>query len=843
MSRKLRFLSWVLAAWFVAPLAWGQAVTRGPYLQQLTEGSVIVHWRTDVATDSVVRYGTDSAVLASSQTVAGSRTEHGVLVSGLAANTLYYYSIGDSVGSLAGGTDYHFHTAPPPGTPAATRFWVLGDSGTADANARAVRDAFKAYSAATPADFMLMLGDNAYTDGTDAQYQAAVFDTYPVLLRQLPLWPTLGNHDGHSADSGTQSGPYYDIFDLPTAGEAGGLASGTEAYYAFDYGNIHFVVLDSYDSDRSPGGPMLQWLEADLAGNDKPWLIAFWHHPPYTKGSHDSDTEGALIDMRQNALPILEAWGVDLVMAGHSHSYERSYLLDGHYGSSGTLDPIAEVLDPGDGREFGDGAYEKPDLVAAEHAGAVYAVAGSSGKTSGGSLDHPAMFISLNLLGSMVVDVADKRLDAVFIDNNGQVQDEFTLLKSSNTPPTAAFSSDCTGLQCGFTDLSGDPDGTVTAWSWDFGDGQGSTLQNPSHGYASGGVFTVTLTVTDDQGAQDAATADVSADAGGGTADHVAGAELAGAGTVSGGYADTWADDGVSESVQERESGGKKNSRYSYLEHTWQFQIPASAMATLYANAWSGGSIDDAFEFAWSTDNANFSPLFTVASTDPDNLQTGVLPGAPSGTVYIRVTDTDRQPGNRTLDTVYVDHLFIRTETGTGSPPAGPDGLLATVAGYDRIDLTWADHASDESGFSIERSTEGGPFSEVATTGVDQVSFQDSGLTGDTNYTYRVRAFNASGFSAWSNTASATTDSAPPPPSISLTLSGSRDKGRHVVDLVWAGATATDVDIYRDGALLTTTANSGSYTDHTGNNGGRTYAYQVCEAGSATCSAVVLISF
>ena len=227
-----------------------------------------------------------------------------------------------------------------------------------------------------------MLGDNAYNDGTDAQYQAAVFNTYPELLRQLPLWSTLGNHDGYSADSGTQTGPYYEIFDLPRNAEAGGVASYTEAYYSFDYGNIHFVVLDSYDSDRSANGNMLQWLESDLAFNDKPWLIAIWHHPPYTKGSHNSDTEGRLIDMRQNALPILEAWGVDLVMTGHSHTYERSYLLDGHYGLSGTLDVGTHLLDVGDGSESGDGMYEKPDAIAAEHEGAVYAVAGSSGKLS-----------------------------------------------------------------------------------------------------------------------------------------------------------------------------------------------------------------------------------------------------------------------------------------------------------------------------------------------------------------------------------------------------------------------------------------------------------------------------
>ena len=67
-----------------------------------------------------------------------------------------------------------------------------------------------------------------------------------------PLLPTLGNHDAHSATSSTQSGPYYEIFSLPTTGQAGGIATGTEAYYSFDHGNIHFVCLDSADTSLDP---------------------------------------------------------------------------------------------------------------------------------------------------------------------------------------------------------------------------------------------------------------------------------------------------------------------------------------------------------------------------------------------------------------------------------------------------------------------------------------------------------------------------------------------------------------------------------------------------------------
>src|SRR2546425_5664596 len=162
-----------------------------------------------------------------------------------------------------------------------------------------------------------------------------------------------------STSSSSQSGPYYDIFTLPKSGEAGGVASGTEAYYSFNYANIHFVCLDSIDSNRSPSGAMLTWLKADLAANTRQWLIAFWHYPPYSKGSHDSDPDTTSTQMRQYVLPILDDYGVDLVLSGHSHSYERSYLLDGHYGVSSTL-TSAMIVDAGDARIDVNGAYQKP---------------------------------------------------------------------------------------------------------------------------------------------------------------------------------------------------------------------------------------------------------------------------------------------------------------------------------------------------------------------------------------------------------------------------------------------------------------------------------------------------
>ena len=421
----------------------GGTVTRGPYLQKAASDAVTVRWRTIAATDSRVRYGTSAANLTQFADDSAVTTEHEVRLTGLAPDTKYFYSVGTTTAENAGGLDFTFTTPPLPGTAKPTRIWVLGDSGTANSAAAAVRDAYVAFTGAQHTDVWLMLGDNAYPNGTDAQFQAAVFDMYPAQLRRMFLWPTIGNHDTASSSSFSWTGPYLDKFSLPSAGEGGGLPSGSEKYYSFDYADVHFICLDSMTSDRNAGGPMATWLTNDLAATTRKWIIAYFHHPPYTKGSHDSDAESQLIDVRQKFLPILEAGGVDLVLTGHSHSYERSMLIDGHYGLSGTLTAAMKV-DDGDGSDTGDGAYGKDP---APRAGAVYAVCGSSGQIGGGTLNHPVMVASLNVLGSMVIDVNGQRLDARFIDGTGVVRDQFTMLKSplvtvSVTP--AAVSEDST---------------------------------------------------------------------------------------------------------------------------------------------------------------------------------------------------------------------------------------------------------------------------------------------------------------------------------------------------------------------------------------------------------------
>ena len=422
-------------------------VTRGPYLQRGSPTEVLVRWRTDIQTNSRVRYWTaDDPSTVYEEIDSTTTTEHRVALTGLSAETQYYYSVGTSTETLAGDdADHFFLTSPPPGTAKPSRIWILGDSGTANANAEAVRDRYLEYTGSIHTDLWLMLGDNAYPDGTDSEYQEAVFDMYPSMLKKSVLWPTLGNHDAYTGTPGDH--PYYDIFSLPRNAEAGGLASGTEAYYSFDYGNIHLICLDSHETERSAGGTMMTWLENDLAQTTQDWIIAFWHHPPYSKGSHDSDSlldsGGRMVDMREHALPILEDYGVDLVLTGHSHSYERSYLIDGHYGYSPSFDATM-LVDGSDGNPGSDGPYEKRSIDGDR--GAVYAVAGSSGLTSGGSLDHPVMAVSYNQLGSVVLDINNDQLEARFVDSTGAELDNFTIIKSNCTTTPGSIDTDSDGV-------------------------------------------------------------------------------------------------------------------------------------------------------------------------------------------------------------------------------------------------------------------------------------------------------------------------------------------------------------------------------------------------------------
>jgi len=400
-------------------------LTRGPYLQLSTPTSITIRWQSGEPGTSLVRYGTSPDHLDLRMQEQAATTEHEVQLTNLRPDTRYYYSIRTSTSTLAGGPDCSFRTSPLIGTERKTRVWLIGDSGLRGAAQQRVQQAYDAYSNGAETDVWLLLGDNAYTTGTSPQYQAGFFDPYAARLRSTVVWPSRGNHDE------TRGGPgndYYDFFTLPTAGEAGGTPSRTEAWYSFDFANVHFVCLDAERFESR----MIEWLRSDLAATDQDWVIAYWHHPPYSKGSHNSDSDEVMTRARRQIVPVLEEGGVDLVAGGHSHSYERSFLLDRHYGTSGSL-TRSMILDGGDGGPDGDGPYRKPTYGRpAPHEGTVYVVVGSSSKLSGGRLDHRAHARSLNVLGSLVIEVSGNRLDAAFVDDQRRVADRFTIVKGKD---------------------------------------------------------------------------------------------------------------------------------------------------------------------------------------------------------------------------------------------------------------------------------------------------------------------------------------------------------------------------------------------------------------------------
>ena len=397
---------------------------RAPYLQMMSSNAVTLRWQSEQAYTGVIHYGDKETALSLSLSETELKEEHELRLSGLQPGTKYFYSLGDSSKEYFKGKDFWFKTAP--NKPQQVRFWVTGDQGYPNRIQNEVRDSALSWSKtnsqqtnnATQFDFWITTGDNAYRSGTNEQFQKGFFDPYKSILQNTPVWPAYGNHDA-------RRWAFFDIFSLPTKAESGGIPSGSEHFYSFDYANIHVVMLDSQDSSYDLDGEMLTWLKKDLKQTKQQWLIAVFHHPPYSKGTHDSDSKrdsrGRLVSVRENILPILEKFGVDVVLSGHSHMYERSDLIGCHYGYSSSFNKNMV-------RAKGIKLNKKEKHINA-HSGTIYAVIGSSSKVDDGPLNHPAMPHSLKQAGSMIFDVNRNSLKAYFINKDGKVNDQFEILK------------------------------------------------------------------------------------------------------------------------------------------------------------------------------------------------------------------------------------------------------------------------------------------------------------------------------------------------------------------------------------------------------------------------------
>ncbi len=274
-----------------------------------------------------------AATIAVEEAAAG--TAHGLRIEGLAPDSRYAYRVLDADSGLAVGGST-FRTAPIPGPDAREiRVAVVGDSGgiaereSGERLKRRLKDVIRrrehplnagqiaARMAADEPDLVLHTGDLVYEVGARDAYAEAFFRPFAALIDHVPLYPVLGNHDVK-----TESGaPFLDVFHLPENSPA------PERYYSFDYGPVHFVALATDTDEVVPGSDQQRWLADDLAGpaaTAARWRIAFFHRPPFTEGQHFDNSF-----VQETFIPVFERYGVDLVVTGHDHNYQRFYPVNG----------------------------------------------------------------------------------------------------------------------------------------------------------------------------------------------------------------------------------------------------------------------------------------------------------------------------------------------------------------------------------------------------------------------------------------------------------------------------------------------------------------------------------
>jgi uncharacterized protein (TIGR03437 family) len=316
---------------------------------------------------------------------------------GLAAGTQYSYRVLLNGRVLAEDDGMRFRT-PGPGP---FQFLVFGDSGLGSPEqARLAR----LIVAERPA-LVLHVGDLAQGAGSFNEYEDYHFPFYRELMKRAPFFPVPGNHDYLTRNAAA----YFAVHALPTEGVP---EPGRGRYYSFDWGNVHFVSLDTnlpFAEAVRGSGPMLDWLERDLSQTRKFWRVAYFHHSPYASGFH----QGAAIrpDLRARLIPILERHRVQVVFHGHEHSYQRTLPLR--------------------------------DGEPAEGEGTIYITTGGGGASLYPFTPHPLMAFGERAHHYMRVEVDGAKMTLRAIRIDGQEIDRVTLAPApslSDTPVVNAAS-------------------------------------------------------------------------------------------------------------------------------------------------------------------------------------------------------------------------------------------------------------------------------------------------------------------------------------------------------------------------------------------------------------------
>lgn len=343
----MRATSRVIVATLLLVVAGGAAtLQRYPYLQNVRPDRATIMWTTTESGVGWAEYSPDTSFSRTSALVfprefQPSQTgqvfpyyQYEVEMTGLAPGTRYFYRVVVDNEVLASGEDYFVRT---PGT-GPFRFLAFGDSGFGSPGQRDVAALMIAESGVSLA---IHTGDIAYPRGTFFEFQSFYFFPYQNMMRRIPIFPSLGNHEYYTPGAVPAiAGHSVPKEDIPPPAQG--------RYYSFDWSNVHFVALDSNDplvKAVQGTGAMLDWLENDLRKTRKFWRIVYFHHPPYAAGPNENDPLSVMV--RERVVPILERYAVPLVFNGHEHSYQRSKYVRG--GTFSTAPPGTLYITTGGG--------------------------------------------------------------------------------------------------------------------------------------------------------------------------------------------------------------------------------------------------------------------------------------------------------------------------------------------------------------------------------------------------------------------------------------------------------------------------------------------------------------
>ncbi|MCG3179529.1 MAG: hypothetical protein BIFFINMI_01865 [Phycisphaerae bacterium] len=298
-------------------------------------------------------------------------------LTGLTPDTHYRYEV-TCDGAKAGAT---FRTFPDK-APALFAFAVYGDTRTQpDIHHRVAA----AMGARNPA-FILHSGDMV-ANGAFDQFEPEFFAPARSVFNRIPVMPAPGNHEGGGK-------AYGRLFYYPP--ETGGR------WYSFDYGDAHFVSLDGM-AGRTNGPKMLEWLEKDLAASKAKWKIVYNHYPSYDVGKHRSRWG------HQDFLPIFRKYGVDVVISGHSHGYQRFVPM--FTPGENEKHPITYIVSAGGGAPLHD--YDR----------------------------NPYTAVVMREYHYMLLTVAGAKLDAEVVDIDGKAIDRFEIDKSGGALSPACLAA------------------------------------------------------------------------------------------------------------------------------------------------------------------------------------------------------------------------------------------------------------------------------------------------------------------------------------------------------------------------------------------------------------------